>query len=401
MKLLQINAVYGFGSTGMIMQEIDEMAKNRDIESYVAYAGEKQTIKNGYYIGNYLDHKMHAFLARMAGKQAYYSIQATKKFLRYIDRLHPDIMHLHNLHGNYINLNLLLSYIAEHDIRTVITQHDCWFFTGKCFHYTRVGCEKWMKNCGECPKRFEDTPAWFYDSTRSVLHDRRRLLLSIPNLTVVCVSDWINHETKKSFLKNSNIITIHNGIDTTVFKPQKTNLAVKHNISENFVILGMADKWLRNTTAEERQTIIQKCGDNISLILLGCSKKQIECIEPNIIKVGYIRDKKNLAEYYSMADVFVNLTLEDSLPTVNLEALACGTPVITNRTTGATETIDSNTGYLVTPRSLEDLIEKINIVKKYGKRRYSNNCIQRVASYFDKRDKYNEYMDLYFQLMRG
>lgn len=400
MKLLQINAVYGFGSTGMIVQEIDFMAKEMGIESYVAYAGKKQSLQNGYYIGNYFDHKLHAALSRIAGKQGYYSVNATKRFLKYIDTLQLDILHLHNLHANYINLNMLLDYVAKRNIKTVITQHDCWYFTGKCFHYTSIGCTKWMDHCGDCPKKYQDTPALLYDSTQQIINDRRRYLLSIPNLTIVCVSDWLNAETRKSFLRNKRILTIHNGIDTDVFKPVQTTLVDKYNIRGKFVILGMANKWMKNITEEKRRWIIENCGDNVIAILIGCSEKEIKNNEPGIIKVGYIREKKILAEYYSLADVFVNLTLEDSFPTVNLEALACGTPVITNKVTGATETIDNNTGYLITPGKLDELVEKISIVKTYGKRKYSDMCVERARNYFEKHNKYREYIELYFKLIR-
>ena len=174
MRVLQVNAVYGVGSTGVIVEDIHNLSIEKGIESYVAYSTtNKSMVPNGYKIGNNLGKKMHALFSRINGMQAYFSTNATRKFLRYIDEIKPDIVHLHNLHSNYINLNMLLKYLAEKDIKTVVTLHDCWFYTGGCFHYTSSDCYKWLSGCGDCPKKIADTPAYLFDRSKDVLADRK------------------------------------------------------------------------------------------------------------------------------------------------------------------------------------------------------------------------------------
>ena len=242
MKVMQINAVYDYGSTGVIVKDIDEVLQKYGYESYVAYVNCKNSPKNGYKIGNQIDYKLHALLTRIFGKQAYFSTFKTKTFLRYIDMIKPDIIHLHNLHSNYINLNLLLRYIIKNNIKTVITLHDCWFFTGKCFHYMTYKCNKWQTECDNCPKLKKDVPSWFFDRSRKVFIDKKRYFSQIDDLVVVGVSNWISNEAKKSFFKNKKIIAIHNGVDIDIFKPMDSNIRKKYKIEGKFVVLGMADR---------------------------------------------------------------------------------------------------------------------------------------------------------------
>ena len=180
MKVMQINAVYGVGSTGVIVKDLHELCLQNGIESYVSYSTTNQKsedIKNGYIIGGTLGKKIHAFLSRLGGKQAYFSSFATKKFIKHIKRIKPDIVHLHNLHSNYINMNMLLDYLGKSNTETIITLHDCWFYTGGCFHYTAAGCGKWLEGCGNCPKKMQDTPAILKDNSAKILSDRKNTFL--------------------------------------------------------------------------------------------------------------------------------------------------------------------------------------------------------------------------------
>ncbi|UKI39495.1 MAG: glycosyltransferase [Alistipes putredinis] len=200
MKVLQINAVYGQGSTGTIVRDIERLCEQNGIECYVASPDQKVCeAKRHYVIGNWVDHKAHAIFSRIYGKQAYYSHIPTKKFLHWIDEISPEIVHLHNLHSNYIHLNMLLDYLAKKDIKTIVTMHDCWFYTGGCFHYTVAGCTKWLSDCSNCPKKKSDTPAYLTKKSAQILADRKKYLLAIPHLYVTGVSEWMAHEALNTF----------------------------------------------------------------------------------------------------------------------------------------------------------------------------------------------------------
>lgn len=200
MKVLQINATFANGSTGTIVQDLQQCCEENGIECHIAYASSRlpqKEIRHGYKIGNVISNKLHALLARINGKQAYFSYLPTLMLLRHIAKIQPDVIHLHNLHSNYINLNMLLRYIAKKNIATVVTLHDCWYFTGGCFHYTNAKCDRWKHECGNCPKKLQDTKAYFLDKSKSILTDRYKYFQSIKNLTVVGVSNWIREEGKK------------------------------------------------------------------------------------------------------------------------------------------------------------------------------------------------------------
>ena len=401
MKVLQINAVYGNGSTGIIVKDIDTALQQRGYTSYVAYAKSTNAPQNGYKIGNLIDQKLHAVLARLIGKQAYFSFFCTNRLLNFIDKIKPDIIHLHNLHSNYINLKMLTNYINKNNINTVITLHDCWFFTGKCFHYGVVGCNKWQTRCGNCPRVKEDVPSWFFDQTTRVFEDKKRYMGLIPNLVVVGVSNWISNEAKKSFFQSKKIVTIQNGVDLEIFKPTESDIRKKLNVEEKFVILGMANKWLDKINQSTFSYVVnQLCEDEV-LVLLGCRKDQIEHLPNNVIGLEYCSKRNDLAKIYSLSDIFVNVTREDSLPTVNIEAICCGTPVITFDSGGSSEIIDNNTGLVVAQGDDKALLMAIKKIKKKGKQHYQNKCREHGVKNFNKDDRYIDYINLYEKIIEN
>ncbi len=398
MKVLQINAVYGQGSTGVIVKDIDEALQENGYKSFVAYANCNTIPNNGFKIGNKIDHKVHGMLTRTLGKQAYSSVLSTNKLLRYIDIINPDVIHLHNLHSNYINLNMLLKYIIKNDIKTVITLHDCWFFTGKCFHYIADQCTKWQTECNTCPRLKKDVPSWFFDQTSKVFNDKKRYFELISDLVVVGVSNWISNEAKKSFFKDKEIATIHNGVDTVIFKPMESNFRKKNNIEDKFVILGMANKWLLPNNNPSLKYISNNLGENYVLVLVGCSEAEKHNLPANVIGLGYVNNKEELARIYSMADVFVNTTWEDSFPTVNIESISCGTPVITFDSCGSPEAIDKDTGLIVPQGNYKQLWKAIMEIKQKGKHYYQQRCVEYGREKYNKNDRYTDYILLYEEI---
>ena len=393
MRVLQINANFGFGSTGLIVKDIAEQSEKEGLEAFCAYQKTSTPVNNGYQIGNSLDWKLHGLFSRMFGRQGYYSSLATKRFLKYVAKINPDVIHLHNLHSNYINIDLLLKYIAKKDIPTIITLHDCWFFTGKCFHYADVPCDRYKTGCGSCPKKAAPPKSLFFDFSSQVLKKKIKRLLSIARLKIIGCSDWICEEAKNSMLKDCDISRIYNGIDTKIFRPKNSDsLRKKLGIKDEFLILGMANKWF----LDQNLSMIEKIKElpNIKLMLVGCSDKQLEILKekyPWVLDVGFIKDRKELANYYSAADVFVNLTYADTLPTVNMESICCGTPVITFDSCGSPELVDEECGIVVKKGDADGIIAALNEAKEKD----FSKCAKIGREKFSKNKCYKEYIKEY------
>lgn len=401
MKVVQINAIYGSKSTGTIVREIQSCSEQHGIEGYVAYSISnipKSEITKGYRIGNRMTAKWHALFSRVIGKQAYANCITTWFFLRWLDKINPDIVHLHNLHSNYIHLNMLLSYLAKHDIATIITMHDCWYFTGGCMHYSSIGCDKWKTGCGHCPKR-KQIPSYFFDTTKSVLEDRKKYLSAIPRLTMVGASEWIANEMRKSQLRDLNITFIHNGFDLNNFCPTETTKRKELGLENKFVIIGPATKWLLPVNKPTFDYFISNMTDDMALVLYGSSNNP-SIFPPNVHLLGYTKNRKEMAEIYSMADVMVNCSREDTLSSINLECQACGTPVVTYEATGNKETVDDMSGFAIPTGNHKVLFDKVIEIKSRGKKSFSIACRDWIVKNYNKDNAYNNYIELYYESVK-
>ena len=399
MRVLQVNAVYGVGSTGVIVEDIHNLSIEKGIESYVAYSTtNKSMVPNGYKIGNNLGKKMHALFSRINGMQAYFSTNATRKFLRYIDEIKPDIVHLHNLHSNYINLNMLLKYLAEKDIKTVVTLHDCWFYTGGCFHYTSSDCYKWLSGCGDCPKKIADTPAYLFDRSKDVLADRKEYFSRIKNLTVTGVSQWIVDEAKRGIFHKNNGAVIYNGVDTEVFCPTASDVRKKYDCEDKFVILAPANKMLSPVNKAVFGNAAESLDDNSVIWLLACPKDKQGDLPDKVIPIDFVTEREELIKLYSAADVMFNPTREESLSLLNVECMSCGTPVITFKNTGVKETVDNESSFAVENDDVQAVLEKLDFIKEKGKMFFSANCQKHVAEKFEREKNYNRYIELYTEI---
>lgn len=396
MKILQINATCGIGSTGIIVRKIQSCCEANGIDSYVAYSiadRPNSEIPKGYRIGNWITAKWAALVSRIIGKQAYVNRFTTWLFIRWLDKINPDIVHLHNLHSNFIHLNMLLHYLARRDVATVITMHDCWYFTGGCTHYTSVGCERWKYGCGNCPS-WREIPSYFIDETRRVLADRVKFLSAIPKLTIVGASEWIANEMRKSPLKNLNITHIHNGFDLSIFKPSPSAKRIELGLEDKFIVLGPASKWLLSINSHTFDYFVTNMSDDMVLLLFGCSSIKQDLPE-NVLQVGYTKNPKEMAELYSLADVMVNCSREDTLSSLNLECQACGTPVVTYDATGSKETVDGRCGFAVSTGDVEALWSKVNKIKEKSKAYYTNQCVNWISTHYEMAENYAKYIELY------
>lgn len=398
MKVLEINAVYGHGSTGVITRDIEQLCESSGIKCYVASPDSKvRDAKRGFLIGNALDHKLHAVLSRINGKQAYFSRWATRRLLKFIDEIEPDVVHLHNLHSNYIHLNMLLQHLAKKDIRTIVTLHDCWFYTGGCFHYTAAGCMCWLEGCGNCPKKKQDTPAYLWDCSASILVDRKKYLLAIPRLTLTGVSEWISNEAKRTFFADTPIVTIRNGVDLDVFKPTPSDLRKQLGLEDRYIILGPASKWLQPVNKSVLTYFSEHMQPDEVLLLFGATDCSIPLPE-NVRLYGYTKNREELAALYTCADVFVNTTREDSLSLINVEAQACGTPVVTFDETGPKETVDGGCGYAVQAGDSEQLYDAVRSIRMLDNNELGKQCRDFVTRNFEKETNYQKYISLYNQI---
>ena len=394
MKIVQINAVYGYGSTGIIVKDIQSACQNEGIDCLVAYSQSKEEVCNGYHMGNMISNKLHAILTRIGGKQGCFSYFSTWSFLRFLDNYKPDILHLHNLHGCYINVPMLLKYASKKNIAVVVSLHDCWFYTGGCSHYTSVGCNRWLQKCGNCPLRYEEFPALLYDSSATQLRDRKKLFGEIKNLTAVGVSKWIVDEAKKTVFSEAKCVAIHNGIDIDFFCPTESDFRKRYHLENKYVILAPANKWFLDVNRETLEYFASHLTDDMRMVFIGvgCDESRLTT---RMINIGFVSSREDIRDIYSAADVMVNCTREESLSLLNLEVQACGTPVVTYSNTGVKETVDGKCSFAVENACYEVLWNKTMDVLLKGKVYYHSDCINWVKANFDKNNNYKKYLELY------
>ncbi len=395
MRVLQINAVNGIGSTGRTCVEFTQSVKLSGNECFTAYSLGAQT-ENSKCVSPVWECKYHAFMSRLTGLQGYFSAVSTRNIIKLIKDFDPDIVHLRNLHANYVNLKPLLKYLAKNDIPTVITLHDCWFFTGKCMHYTQTGCYKWQTGCNNCPKLKTDNVSWFFDRTEKIWNDKRALLTAIPRLGVIGVSDWITNESKQSFLKDAKVIErVYNWIDTEKFKPSGADEARnKYNLNGKFVILGVASIWGNSKGLNKFIELSERLNEDEIIVIVGGLPADFN-LPKNIIHIPATDSVDELVSLYSSADVFLQLSKEETFGKVTVEALACGTPVITNDCTANPELVNPDCGIITDTDDTGLLLNAVGDVRARGKQSFSKNCRQFVTDNFAKSRLTEQTLDLY------
>jgi glycosyltransferase involved in cell wall biosynthesis len=404
LKILQINAVYGFSSTGRTTLELATALRERGHQSYVAFSTSTCPVESGYQIGGRLGKKIHGLFSRLFGTQGYFSTYATNNLLKYIDEIRPDVVHLRNLHANYVNLKILLKYLAEHNIATVVTLHDCWFFTGRCCYYTEDNCFKWLQSCGNCPCLNKYNISWFFDRSAKILIDKKNWFSGLNKLAVIGVSDWIANEAKQSILKNATVIKrIYNWIDLDVFKPLDTvSMRQRYDLENAFVILGVAQSWSKHKGLDVFIEVARELKGDAVILLVG-NMADDTSLPSNVKCVAAINESSELAMHYSMADVFLNPSIQETFGKVTAEALSCGTPVIVFNETASPEIAgnDGTCGYVTDKNDIQQITSAIEAIRKNGKVSYTFNCRNRALEMFDKNHGIDEYIKVYEHLVYG
>lgn len=395
MKVVQINATCGIGSTGKICVGISQIMTAQNIENYILCSR-----TNGYSLGiactNMKYIKFQTLRSRILGNYGFNSRSATRKLIAELERLQPDIVHLHNIHGHDCHLEMLFSWFRRNKTKLVWTFHDCWAFTAYCPHFTMVKCDKWKSQCGQCVQKRDYS--WFFDRSRK-LFERKKQLFQGLDMTIVTPSYWLADLAKQSFLKECPIYVIHNGIDFSVFKPVQSQFRKERGLEDLKIALGVSFGWGPKKGLDVFIELSKRLPDDYRIVLVGTDSKVDKLLPGNIISIHRTRNQQELAEIYSTADVFVNPTREENYPTVNMEALACGTPVLTFRTGGSPEMLDETCGSIVACDDV-DALEK-EIIRICTEKPYTEALCLNKAVGFDQNERFKEYLELYERVNSG
>lgn len=404
--ILQINTVCNSGSTGRITEEIANLAIQKGWKSYIAYSRGKQPSSTSitYRIGQDQDILINVFIARLFDNDGFVRRKPTELLIEYIKEIKPDIIHFHNLHGYYLNLDVLFKYLIVSRTPVVWTLHDCWSFTGHCTHFEFVNCTRWMLGCYSCPEKHSYPKSLLMDHSLKNYTHKRELISQLNILKVITPSSWLADLVKCSFLKKIPVAVINNGVNLKKFYPRSTiELIEKYRLGNRKIILGVASIW------NERKGMKYLVGlldylpiDTYQIIIIGITTAQKKRLPPEIIGIERTESIDELAQFYSLADVYANPTLEDNFPTTNLEALACGTPVVTFKTGGSVEAIDEEQqcGAIVEFKSVPALANAIKLITSKDITVIRKMCIERANRYYDASECFKEYLNIYDDILK-
>lgn len=394
MKIVQINTVYASGSTGKICRAVSEILTEKGVENYILFSAGKSEEANVISCCNKWYTKAQALKSRVFANYGFNSQLETRRMISHLERIKPDIVHLHNIHGHDCHLGMLFDCLREKQIKVYWTFHDCWAFTAYCPYFDLVECEKWKNECFSCNQR--NRFSFFFDRSK-MLYRKKQEAFSDLDLTIITPSQWLADLVKESFLKDYPVKVIHNGIDLSIFKPTPSDFREKYGIlAEKKILLGVAFGWGVRKGLDvflELEKRLDK--EKYQIVLVGTDEKVDRQLPPGIISIHRTQNQQELAEIYTAADLFVNPTREENYPTVNMESIACGTPVLTFRTGGSPEILDDATGAVVDCDDV-DALER-EIIRICRDEPYSGEaCIAR-AKCFDMNERFEEYIRLYEQ----
>ena len=395
MILVQINSVYNTGSTGKIVKNLHYSAIKNNIDSYVFYGrGNITQDQNVFKISNNIDVMYHGLITRFFDKHGLGSREITRNLVKKLIKLNPTIIHLHNIHGYYMNYEVLFDYLKnQFNGKVIWTLHDSWAYTGHCAYYIYSRCSKFETHCEKCPQIKSYPKSLFFDNSKNNFDRKKKIFTGVKNLTLVSPSIWLKKELARSYLKSYRSLVINNGIDKNIFTHRSSNLRKKYNLKNKFIILGVASYWEKRKGFEYFVKIAKMVGDDTKIILIGKFDKKVPNID-NILFIESVENQIELANFYSVANVFFNPTLEDNYPTTNLEALACQTPVITFDTGGSSEALDSKLSKTIENKDLRQVIEHFDYIKSEN---YNKNKSKLDDKVYDVDQFSNTYIKLYLE----
>lgn len=385
MKILMINSVCGIGSTGRICTDLADALSKNGHEVKIAYGRGNAPDKYATYavrIGNELNVRMHALVSRVFDNTGYCSKKATERLIEWVKDYNPDVIHLHNIHGYYINIEVLFNYLSKANKRVIWTLHDCWPFTGHCVYFSAIKCEKWKNGCDNCPQKKEYPSSLLLDRSAINWKRKKELFTSIKDMTLITPSEWLAGLVRTSFLGKYPVVVINNGIDTNVFKPTPSDFRQKYGLQNKRVLLGVSNQWTERKGFNDFIKLASMIDDDYRIVLVGLSQKQINILPSNMIGITRTQNTKELAEIYTAADVFLNLSVEETFGLTTVEALACGTPAIVYDATALSEIVEKNK---VTIRDWKNLIKMVK--KPYTERK--------LETKYDKKQMIDRYYAIY------
>lgn len=399
MKIVQINSVPN-GSTGNIMRNIAHVVRDIGGEAYTFSEAKKgmNAPLGHFYFGDPIENIFHRLYSVTTGISGTGSKKGTTELIQKITEINPDVIHLHNLHGWYINVPMLFDYIRESHIKTIWTLHDCWGFTAQCSHFVMEKCDKWKTGCYACP-RYRIYPYTWVDRTRKMYQLKKEWLTGIEDMTIVTPSDWLADLVKQSFLKEYPVKVINNGINLSIFKPTPSDFREKNDLADQKIILGVASGWSYRKGLDVFIELSKRLDANsYRIVLVGTNDAVDKQLPKEIISIHRTQNQKELAEIYTAADIFVNPTREENYPTVNMEAIACGTPVVTFDTGGSKEMLNGDVGSFVPTGDVDALVQEII---RTCNTQLNPADFETMAANYDEKRRYRKYIDIYNEIVHN
>ena len=397
-RILQINATANWGSTGCIAEQINNLSREKGWDCYIAYGRYSNASQSTLIqVGSKLCVISHYLENRIFDNEGLASRLATKRLIKEIQKLAPDIIHLHNIHDHWLNYELLFKYLNTTDIPVVWTLHDCWAFTGGCTHYSLNGCYKWQNGCVNCKHKRN-----LLDRSHKHYSLRKELFLSNINLTVVSVCDWLKSELKQSFMQSLNIITIYNGVDLDTFcERRNSQILSKYSLDGKYVLLALATTWSDKKGFNDYIQLSEQLPTDCILLMVGVTSEQKRHLPDNIIGIEMTQDVNELMSLYSVSNIVLNLSYEESFGLTTIEGFACGTPAIDYDTTACPEQISKETGLVVKAGDINGIVNAINFMRKSDSEAYSKACRKRAEELYDINKSYARYIELYESLLNN
>lgn len=400
MRVLQINSVCGIRSTGRICTDIADVLRDGGDECSIAYGRESVPGKYAeiaFRIGNDTDVKLHALASRVFDTAGFHSKDATKKLLKFIDEYAPDLIHLHNIHGYYLNVEILFNYLKQKNTPVIWTLHDCWSFTGHCSHYAAVGCDRWRSGCYSCPQKGEYPKSILFDRSKKNYIKKKEIFCGVPNLTIVTPSRWLAEEVKRSFLGEYRVEVINNGIDLEVFKPTESDFRARYGLENKKVVLGVATAWSERKGLSKFIELAGLLGNGYKVVLVGLTDEQTANLPECVLGLARTNSAEELAGIYSAADLCLSLSEEETMGLTVVEANACGTPAAVFDKTALPELIDGRNGIVLTNTGLDHVSDKL---KSLDVSNFNEEACINAAKKYEKQKKYEEYVKLYKEMLK-
>lgn len=391
MKVLFVNLVYAVGSTGKIITDMMEVLKRSGHDARALYgAGEKSDDPDAVRVSGKPGYYFHNAVSRFTDHAGLYSWAATRKLIREIRAFSPDVIHLHTLHGFYVNYEMLFRFLKQAGVPVIWTLHDCWAFTGHCTHFSQANCTQWQTLCRNCRLLCRYPHCYGRgDVTRNYLR-KKAAFTGVKNLTLTTPSQWLADQAAHSFLRDYPCVVVPNGIDRAVFHPRPSGLRAAYHLQDKKIILGVANAWNARKGLPDMLTLAERLGAAYQIVLIGLTERQLPHIPPNVLGLLRTADRTELAQWYTAADVFVNPTYEETFGLTTVEAQACGTPAVVYATDGCPETLLTEDSVLVAQGDREALVRAVREVAQRGV------CVDdHAADRLDKNRAYEKYIQLY------